>query len=354
MLVNINVEKFTPQKCKVLQNSKAIYICDFRALGESLDYDIPAMWKYENIAPWILKGRYVVVNEDSKSIKYFNRNNFVVARKDRSSKISLAQRLKEVFSSDAYRDIDSIYAFVPHPDIDLFAMKHNLYLNYTYDDFQKYHSKLEQKRLLKDLTPDWNEVCTLEDLRGYVGQNYFLKKSFGSGGYSVFDLSDVNLSKLKDKVDIHSEGGWFVEKKERGESMSVQCYKEKDCVQIFGLCRQLLNKGKEFTGGEILNLDILEQDSFLKEMIAKSVHSLNELIGEYEGFFGIDFLYDENRALYFFLEANVRLTAMSIPVLLSNLLGKEKSKFLEDVANRVGGGLILAYDMFTKTCDVLL
>lgn len=56
---------------------------------------------------------------------------------------------------------------------------------------------------------------------------------------------------------------------------------------------------------------------------------------------------------YFFLEANVRLTAMSIPVLLSNLLGKEKSKFLEDVANQVGEGLILTYDMLMKTCDVL-
>lgn len=349
MLVNINVEKLTPQKCKVLQNSKAIYICDFRALGESFDYDIPAMWKYENIAPWILKDRYVVVNEDSKDIKYFNRNNFVVARKDRSSKISLAQRLKEVFSSDAYRDIDSIYAFVPHPDIDLFAMKHNLHLNYTYDDFQKYNSKLEQKRLLKDLTPDWNEIYSVGDLREYLGKEYFLKKSCGSGGYSVVDLSESSK-----EVDINLDGDWFVERKERGESMSVQCYKEKDCVQIFGLCRQLLNKGKEFTGGEILNLDILEQGSFLKEMIAKSVHSLNELIGEYEGFFGIDFLYDAQIGKYFFLEANVRLTAMSIPVLLSNLLGKEKSKFLEDVANRVGGGLILAYDMFTKTCDVLL
>ena len=66
--MNIEINKLTPQKCKVLQNSKAIYICDFRALGESFDHEIPAMWKYENIAPWILHDRYVTVNEDFENI----------------------------------------------------------------------------------------------------------------------------------------------------------------------------------------------------------------------------------------------------------------------------------------------
>lgn len=346
--MNIEINKLTPQKCKVLQNSKAIYICDFRALGGSFDHEIPAMWKYENIAPWILQGKCVAVNEDFENIKYFNENNFVVVKKDKYAKVSVVKRLEKVLPFDSYENVDSIYAFVPHPDIDSFAMKHNLHLNYTYDDFQKYNSKLEQKKLLKNLTPSWNEIYRIRDLSKYMGKKFFLKKSFGSGGYSVSDLS-----KLDNEIDVNLEDGWFVEKKEGGESMSVQCYKEGRSVKIFGLCKQILNNGKEFTGGEILNLEVLEKDSFLIDMITGSISSLNSLIEKYDGFFGIDFLYDTQSCKYFFLEANVRLTAMSIPVLLSNLLGKEKSKFLEDVVNRVSGGLILTYDMFAKNCDIL-
>ncbi|MCX6730065.1 MAG: hypothetical protein NT058_01015 [Candidatus Portnoybacteria bacterium] len=70
---SITKKKLKSKDINFLQNKKALYVSDFRAISESMDYKIPTMWKYENLFPWILNNQNVVVNEDGNNLNYSNK-----------------------------------------------------------------------------------------------------------------------------------------------------------------------------------------------------------------------------------------------------------------------------------------
>jgi len=76
--MTISLHPLTPQDIESLHDPKALYILDYRALGESMDYDIPAMRKYENLAPRILTNQHVLVNEHAAELNYPHPNHLHV------------------------------------------------------------------------------------------------------------------------------------------------------------------------------------------------------------------------------------------------------------------------------------
>jgi hypothetical protein len=86
--------KITKNKLKIkdiefLNKTETVYSVDFRAISENMDYEIDAMWKYENLSPWIVKNRYVTVNEVYEDINYLNENKYIVLNKGTNSKVSV-------------------------------------------------------------------------------------------------------------------------------------------------------------------------------------------------------------------------------------------------------------------------
>lgn len=144
-----------PKEIKFLQDNRSLYIFDFRALGESMEYDIPAMWKYENLMLWILEGRHAVVNEFYQDISYPSQNKLSVVRKGKDARISVARKLCK---KKIPNGIESLWVAAPHPDADQLAQQKNLIINYTYSDFLFRNKKIKQKELLRKMTPDWTMV----------------------------------------------------------------------------------------------------------------------------------------------------------------------------------------------------
>ena len=57
-----------PVDISELNDAKSLYTIDFRSISENTDYEIPAMWKYENLTPWLTEGKFVTVNEGYSSL----------------------------------------------------------------------------------------------------------------------------------------------------------------------------------------------------------------------------------------------------------------------------------------------
>lgn len=334
-----------------LNNSDSLYICDFRALGESFEYEIPAMWKYENLTPWIISQGYAAVNEDYQDIHYKFKKKLVIAKKDKSPKISLINR---VANNNHFKklEVSNVYTFVPHPDIDNICRQFNLHLNYSYRTFQKFNNKIAQKRLFKNSTPNW-EVVNRDSLIKQLDEHkrFFIKRSYGFGGYSVIVSEDVDPN----KIDFENHE-WYIESFEIGEPMSFQCYKRDNCYTVFGFCSQIIENNKNFIGGKVLNYNETLKDTYLKEAINEFIANLDNLIKEYNGFLGVDFLYNKSTNKINFLESNVRLTAMTIPTLLSNDINNSKSAvFHEDLTSprNTRDSLKIAIDTYDNTYDLL-
>lgn len=94
-------------------------------------------------------------------------------------------------------------------------------------------------------------------------------------------------------------------------------------------------------------------ETLVQEQVEQAIKKLDGLLKNYEGFYGIDFIVTDAKILYV-LEANVRMTAMTIPVLVANNLNKPFD-FLEDVqtAQVAENDIVIAEDLVRKTADVL-
>src|SRR3989338_2754369 len=171
-----------------------------------------------------------------------------------------------------------LWAGIPHPDADKLAKENNVSINYNWMDFLKLNNKIMQKKTIKRNTPEFIIVQDFTHLKNILAKDneFFLKRNLGSGGFTSFDCTK---SKIKDF--------------------------------------------KKFKEIEFLR-DILEQGK--------------TLFKHYNGFFGLDFIFN-NRA--YFLEFNVRLTAATIPVLLTNAFGWKQSVYLENETKLKKNDLIL-------------
>jgi len=344
------VTKFAtqPESINFLRTADSLYACDFRAISESMEYEISAMWKYENLLPWIVSSQVVVVNEDSVGLKYFSRSKLIVLPKTNDSRISVFKRYEQGL------DIKRLWVAIPHPDADKFAADHDLELNYSYSDFLIRNNKLRQKSLVGDKTPKWVLVESKEHINELAKRKGFFKRTLGSGGFTVFDSGGVLTDKNFLKLYENDQKNWYFEDFVDGKSFSIQCYKYKqeDKVYLFGYSEQQLVEGKYFIGSHMLKLDQLRSNAF--DQLERIVIDLGSVLKGYEGFFGIDFIVDPAGKVNF-LEANVRLTAATIPTLLFNKTNSTSAEYKEDlsVSELKDTDIILALDKINNNADVL-
>ena len=347
--MNIEWRPLKSHEISLLQSPESLYVFDLRGTNVLTSIKIPDFWKYENIFPWILQNQHVVVNEDYARLTYSNSNRYVIARKNDYPRISLMERL----DSTILRDFSAIWMGIPNSAADLLAQKNNIPISFSFTDFQDYNDKYKQKELFGDLTPDWKKVHSESAATSYLAKDssWFLKRRHGSGGWHVLNLASITLEDIR--LAFSRSTDWFVEKKVVGKVYSIQCLRlpNENKTFVFGLVNQLIEEGTHFIGGRILPMSDME--NHLREQIEQAINKLEGLLKNYEGFYGIDFIVDDAKQLCV-LEANVRMTAMTIPVLVANNLNKHLD-FLEDIKkNKIAADdIVVAEDLVRMTADVL-
>ncbi|MFA7717465.1 MAG: ATP-grasp domain-containing protein, partial [Candidatus Absconditabacterales bacterium] len=221
-------------------------------------------------------------------------------------------------------------------------------------DFIILNNKIQQKRSVR-YTPKWHLIENFNELQTIPNKHdFYVKRGIGSGGFTVFKLDTLQGNeKFSDLLNLSDER--YLEEKEYGECMSIQlCKTDSQCI-VFGLTKQHIKEEKEFCGAEIIDINILSKNLFLREKLHTCINDLCEkLLSSYTGFFGIDFIYDEKNQTFGFLEGNIRLTAMTIPTLIYNKNSLQHI-FKEDVDKEAikESDLILGYDTAYKCYDIL-
>lgn len=329
--MKIYIKKIKPEEIEFLQDNHTLYTCDFRSISENMEYVIPEMWKYENLLGWILKGKNIAANEDYKKLKYPFSNNFYEFKKGSDPRISI---YKKILTPN--KNIEKLWVAIPHPIADELAKDNNLQLNYSYSDFLLRNDKIKQKKLLKDLTPEW-KIIGKDDFFKLKETKGFIKRKLGSGGFTVFDvkkLKNVNKDLLKDDE-------WYFEKFVNGKSYSIQCLADKNSdITIFGFSQQIIINKTNFSGSKILNIEKLDNKTI--EALKKGIQKIGPLLKNYVGFFGIDFIMNKNTVQI--LEANIRMTAATIPTLLTNMCACDNAVYHEDIEDNKDRSIIISLD----------
>ena len=345
-------EILQPKDIVFLQDETALYACDFRAVGGTSGQAVPSLWSYENLLPWILENKFVTANELSSTLKYDSPNRILALERGEDSRISIFEKIPSDFISK--NNIKSLWVAVAHPQADLLAQRHNLRLNFNYNSLISFNNKLSQKKLWGEATPRWREISSPSDILEIRrnGERGLIKNSFGVSGNKIFNIDESG--KDFDELFLKTPSGWFFEEYIEGVPHSIQCvsYPGRAPTIVFGFTRQLIAEGKRFVGSQILELDDL--DSGLWRQLESAVKNLGPLMGGYEGFWGLDFIIQPSGQIYV-LEANVRMTAATVPVLLALKRGWTRPQYLEDVSSNsaLGDDVILTQDSFSGTVDVL-
>ncbi len=348
----MTLQKLTPRDITFLQDESTLFSIDYRAISESMEYDIPAMWRYENLLPWILSSQKVVVNEGARGILYKDENDHVVIPTDDDPKISVYKRMEQEWSSES---IKKLWVGIPHPDADSFARKNKMELSYSHERFLKLNNKISQKKILGDMTPMWSVVSSGQELNEWLeeGGDGYIKREYGSGGFTVFTKDQVKSDENFKTLFSSSEDSWYVEEVAKGGSWSIQCVRERNSSIVFGISEQLVEDGRYYAGSEIKNIDTLSEK--MTQQLDEVLSRVDSFLGGYEGFFGIDFIWDSQEKKLSALELNVRMTAATIPTLMYNAYGWESATYKEDFpGDQVTGDMtIITKDAGGGSVDVL-
>lgn len=347
----ISCSPLTYKDIPFLQDEDVVYAFDLRGTTPSFDMKIPDFWKYENIMPWILRGKLVAVNENHVKIKYGNDNLLLVCKKNKDPRVSLFERLPK---NTHGRRVVALWVGVPHPDADVLAKQNQWRINYTFPNFLQYNNKFLQKEIFTDSSPQWQKVQSVPEVQSYRFQrngHWLLKCSRGSGGWQVLDLNQADDTAIDEAYAKTSQ--WYVEWWVQGGVYSIQCLKlaGEENTTIFGFVQQKMDSTTHFIGGRILPLTALDKSVF--NQLKKAISKLQPFLHNYEGFFGIDFIINEPQV--FVLEANVRMTAMTVPVLVANQQYGGMADFFEDIDRAEAGNkdTIITEDLVRKKVDVL-
>lgn len=311
---NITFKKLTPSEIPSLVDAQMLHMIDFRATGEAFTYDIDSMWRYENWINHLPLNGYALVNEESED----KTDKKIIVPKGEKSHISLAARFMK--QTDTH-EFSGIFAHVAHPEIDTLGTKLGLPVSYTYPDYLKLNSKILQKELLGQLTPAWQKVE-----KGTLWTDAFpvIKRTDGSGGYGVFIKGVQSQEDLINAYSEFTESEWFAESFIDGIPMSVQIYKNENEYTVFGYSEMLIENKRNFVGAQLKSIETVDSKyPWLASNITDAVTLLDPLISSYCGFMGIDFMLQTGEKTISVLEANIRMTSVSIPMLISNEKGKE-------------------------------
>lgn len=326
----VKIEALKPKDIGFLQDNNTLYSCDFRALGKCKHSASTAMWRYENILSWILHDKFVAVNECHESLKYFHKNRHVVIPRGDTPTTSLFQRM------DAEKlirfGIKAIWNAIPYSCADEVLRKHNFNINYCYNDFLARNDKMRQKELFGNLSPKWQMIRNAGTLEKIVKEKEkgFVKYRQGASGFMVFKIGEIQNNKNFSELFSKDPQGWYFEECAEGISSSVQCTRCNTTgeVTIFGFTEQIIDDGRYFVGSKILPLWSVSYEMFCQ--IVKGIESISPLLEGYEGFFGIDYMVSPSGKIQL-LEVNTRLTAATIPTLITTMMGYGEAKYMEDV-----------------------
>lgn len=303
----VDFKKVTVADIPALNQDNTLFISDFRATGEDLTYDIEEMYAYEDLSNYLVGS-----GDNSYAASLHSNKKGVLVPSGRRPSESVISRL----DTRKLLGIKNVWTAVPHPDIDTFATNNSMNLNYTYKSFLKLNNKISQKKALKGFTPAYQPIDSPKDIENIVnGRIGFVKKALGSGGFNIFNLTNEgDRKKAISAVRQARPNEWYIEDEVKGTPMSFQVYKQGENHVVFGLTEQYLD-GMSYTGCRILDIhsDITPK---LRVVVRKLINQISQFLGDYEGFYGIDFLQtDTNIAV---LELNVRVTSATVPVLLVN------------------------------------
>ncbi len=345
----IEVSSLTAKDISFLADPKALYTCDFRAISESMDYEIPAMWKYENFLANVIQAGSVALNENAQAQE--KNYEVVVVPTVSDPRVSVYRRLE----SHSNLRLEKLWVAIPHPDADALAQKLGCSLNYSYKNFIPKNDKFEQKRLFGDMSPRWDIVKGRDELQRLQKESRecFIKRRFGSGGYTVFPIQKTVNNESFDRLMDDSSNEWFVEDKIIGTSCSIQCvrFADLDKIVIFGFSEQKIVDESIFAGSIIKPLVEMQP---IQDQLMALLKRLEPMLMDYEGFFGIDFLIQADGKVQT-LEANIRLTAATVPTLVFNKLGGKSAEYYEDLPNKEvqEGDVVLMQDAQMNTADIL-
>ncbi len=345
----IEISSLTAKDIPFLADPDSLYTCDFRAISESMDYEIPAMWKYENFLAHVVQVGTAALNENGE--KEHQKYQIVVVPTAPDPRVSVYRRLESSLSSNPKK----LWVAIPHPDADALAKKMGCELNYSYQNFLPKNDKFEQKKLFGDMSPDWHVLNGKEDLKKLQSENHegFIKRRVGSGGYTVFPIKKTIGNESFDRLMDDPSNEWFVENKVFGTSCSIQCVRFADTgkIVVFGFSEQKIVEESIFAGSIIKPLAEMKD---IQEQLMTVLNRLEPMLKDYEGFFGIDFLIQEDGKVQA-LEANIRLTAATVPTLVFNEKGGSTAEYYEDLPNDEvkEGDVCLMSDAKANTSDVL-
>lgn len=321
----IQIKAIQPSDIDFLQRKYTLYTIDFRAIGEALNMEIVDMWKYENLLPWILADQNVVVNERHSDIFYRHSNTFLTAQTAPKASTSIYKRMTAINLPES---IQSLWTAIPHPDADRFCEERNIRNSTSYTDFLRRNDKLAQKRLLLEQTPKWALVGK-NDLTAKTWSKGFFKRQYGSGGFTIFTIDEVLSDGNARGMFDDPKALWFYEEFASGFPCSIQCLRSDSLgTVIFGFSKQKIAEGKHYYGSDLQEMNELSID--VSNQLMQAIEKLDPLLDDYEGFFGIDFMLDGS--IVSILEANIRLTAATIPTLLKNEYHLKNCAYIEDVA----------------------
>lgn len=325
---------------------------DFRAIGESLDMEIIDMWKYENLLPWIVRDQHVVTNEMHEQLHYRHANSIHIAKRAEKANISVYERMANM---DVPAGIDQLWSAISHPAADRLCEQKGWLNNYSHQDFLRRNDKIMQKKLLADQTPAWRIVNSAEVQKIMENTEHkrgFFKRQFGSGGFTIFRSDEVKNG-TNVLTMMQEEGSqWFFEEFAEGRPCSIQCVRMRDgSVVVFGFSEQAIAGGKHYQGSNMKVLEDFPKDA--AQQLENALRNFEPLLQDYEGFFGIDFILDTSKV--WILEANVRMTAATVPTLLANEKQRDHCIYREDAELREAGAddVILALHPDGEHCDVL-
>jgi hypothetical protein len=308
-----------PSEVPCFNLEKALHILDFRATAERLTFETDSMFQYENWISAIPVRGFSLVNSDVLQ----KQDNQIIVQKDIKSSVSIAARYLK--GLDLSIELQSIFAHIPHPDIDQLSQNLNIPVSYTYADYLKYNNKFSQKGILGNLTPAWKEI----PIGSKSDEKYpVIKRADGSGGWGVFITEKQKEGSLSHAYDQFPTSKWFAEEFIDGKCMSVQIYKENNMYTVFGFGEQIIENQRNFVGARAKSIDsIVNQYPWIKDRITEAILHLDVLIDTYVGFMGIDFILPTEKQTISILEANVRMTSVSITMLLANERGSEATLF---------------------------
>ena len=353
----IKIEALKPKDIPFLQDDKTLYSCDFRALGKCSSAASTAMWRYENLLSWIMKDRFVAVNECSENLKYFHKNKHIIVPRGKEPRTSLFGRIdvKKLRSAG----INAVWNAIPYPFADEVSKKNSLAMNYGYDDFLRRNDKIWQKELFGDLSPKWQKISGGKDLEKIIAEHEkgFVKYRQGASGFMVFKVEEIQGNQRFFKLFSKDFHGWYFEEFAEGISSSVQCMRCKAVgeVTIFGFTEQIIDDGRYFVGSKILPLWSVSYEVFCQ--IVRGIERISPLLEDYEGFFGIDYIVDPAGRVHL-LEVNTRLTAATIPTLITSMVEQGGAIYMEDVlhSKAKGDDLVLTSlgdEIGSKYVDIL-